>query len=253
MFNELTNAIKAQLYEKAISPLSGAFILSWAVWNYRFILVLVSSLTYPEKISYIDNLPISQQTFLYGLFFPFLSASVLIVLYPYLAKFFYEVSRKWQKELKEVQQKIDDEMPMDQEEARKIRRESLLAEVKFDTELRNKNDEISSLKRQLAEEILNSQRKLHLMQGEQKNNSTEENEPSSQEFEMLKDVASTTGLLKNNLIMKYGGSNGENRIFAQYCIDELQRRGFASIHMDNNGEMITVTNVGRAYIVKNTF
>ncbi len=122
MFDDLAKTIKAQLYERATSPLSGAFILSWVAWNYRFVLALISSLSFPDKIAYIDAhiFPTYEEVFLRGALFPALSAMALIVLYPYPAKFFYEVSRKLQKELKDLQQKIDDEMPMDQEEARRI-------------------------------------------------------------------------------------------------------------------------------------
>ena len=51
-------SIKAYLYERAASPLTGAFAVSWVVWNYRFFVVLFSDgLSTPSsKFAAIDQL-----------------------------------------------------------------------------------------------------------------------------------------------------------------------------------------------------
>lgn len=247
MFDELKNAVKAQLYEKAISPLSGAFILSWVLWNYRFILVLISSSPYPEKISYIDKLPISDWTFLYAFFFPLLSASAFIVLYPYPAKFFYEVSRKWQKELKEVQQKYDDEMPMDQEEARKIRREILQAEIEFDKELKNKEDEISRLKEIIAQ----SEREIPISaKGEE-----EGQQLNGMQYDMLSVVGEATGgVLLSALLNRFKKLPDSSVVIAEHCLDELIGKKFLQIKTGGHPAddwWYVATKEGRAYLVKN--
>lgn len=246
MFDELKNAVKAQLYEKAISPLSGAFILSWVVWNYRFILVLISSSSYSEKISYIDKLPISEQTFLYGAFLPLLSASAFIVVYPIPAKFFYEISRKWQKELKEMQQKYDDELPMDQEEARKIRREILQAEIEFDKELKNKEDEISRLK----EIIVKLEEKMPV-------SAEREEEPrlNGMQYDMLSIVANLPGgILQSALLSHFTSIPDSNAVIAAHCLDELINMNLLQTKEGGhpaNDRWYVATKQGRAFLVKN--
>lgn len=257
MFDELKNAVKAQLYEKAISPLSGGFILSWVLWNYRFILVLMSSSPYSEKISYIDKLPISEQTFLYGFFLPLLSASAFIVLYPYPSKFFYEISRKWQREIKELQQRIDDEMPMDQEEARKIRRESLQAEIEFDKELKNKSDEISRLK-EIIEQLEQQNASLKARETQRVVVPQDRKYPTlnRMQFDMLVEIAEAAekGRVLSALVTSYGALAGSSNVLAQHCVDELEKMNLIKIKSgstDNDDWCYVVTKEGRAFLVNN--
>ena len=52
MLDDLSKSIKASLYERATSPLFGAFVISWLAWNYRFVLTVISSMSAKEKFSY---------------------------------------------------------------------------------------------------------------------------------------------------------------------------------------------------------
>ena len=123
MIDDLSKTIKAQLYERINSPLLGSFLLSWATWNYRFIVTLFSEMSVEKTFIYIDQT--LYPTWLYAswiLFIgPAITAAFLIFIYPYPAKFVYEYARNRQKELKEIQQKIDDETPLTRQEAREIR------------------------------------------------------------------------------------------------------------------------------------
>jgi hypothetical protein len=254
MFDELKNAIKAQLYERAISPLSGAFILSWVAWNYRFVLVLVSSLFFAEKISYIDThiFPTSQQTIIYGLFLPFLSAMCWLVLYPYPAKFFYEVSRKLQRELKELQQKIDDEMPMDQEEARKIRREALHASIAFDNELKSKNEDVARLN-EIVAQLQRENKTLSLAKANEAHTSRE---LDAMQYDMLSEIANRQqGVSASTLLKKFGSVLGSSTVVAQHCIDELERNNYIQwkqgVAQNNEDPLYAATREGRAIIANN--
>ena len=55
MIEDISKSIKANMYERATSPLFGAFAISWAIWNYKTILAILSSMTVKEKVSYIEN------------------------------------------------------------------------------------------------------------------------------------------------------------------------------------------------------
>lgn len=99
MLDDITTAIKAQLYERATSPLLGAFLLSWCLINYKVILIIFSSLGAPEKITYISlNLfPRTQDYILKGIAFPLLASLSLIILYPHPAAWIYSISRSHHK------------------------------------------------------------------------------------------------------------------------------------------------------------
>lgn len=121
--DDLMNAVKAQLYERISSPLLSSFVISWIGWNYRFLLIVFSSMLTPDKVMYIDVVafPGQYDVFLRGFFYPLASACALIFLYPFPAKYVYRFSRTQQKALKEIQTSIEDETPLTRDEAREIR------------------------------------------------------------------------------------------------------------------------------------
>lgn len=153
MNNELTKSIKAALYDRTVSPLFGAFLISWLAWNHRFVVVLLSSMDVAEKFSYIDEniygtwWPLVGNAFL----LPLLTALFFIFAYPYPAKYVYEFWRHRQKELKLIRQKIEDETPLTMAESRVLREK--LADVSFDYEqkLNRANDELEGAKRAISE------------------------------------------------------------------------------------------------------
>lgn len=51
---DIIKSIKAELYDRAVSPLSGALIVSWCIWNYKVIFVLFSSEIMQYKLNYLD-------------------------------------------------------------------------------------------------------------------------------------------------------------------------------------------------------
>lgn len=122
MLDDLTKEIKAQLYERVKSPLFGAFAFSWVGWNYRALLGVVSELHFKERMAYLDGLyPTTEDWFNHCVWWPLLTAVLFLVIYPWPARAMYWYWAWQQKELKKVQQRIEDETPLTQEEARALR------------------------------------------------------------------------------------------------------------------------------------
>lgn len=148
MIEDFTTTIKAQLYERVSSPLLSSFFISWCGWNYKFILILFSGMASHEKIVYIDlNIfPNLMSAVIHGALLPTLTSLLLIFVYPIPAEFIYRHVKINQRRLKEIQQSIDDESPLSKEQARKIRREALENQLKYETEIDAKNVENARLK-----------------------------------------------------------------------------------------------------------
>lgn len=151
MLDEIAKTIRAQLYERVYSPLSGIFLLSWCLWNYQFLVVLVSGMSAPEKITYIHNslYPHLWPSLAKGLLLPLATTAALIFVYPIPARYVYEYVRKQQRQLKEIRHRIDDETPLTREEAREIRRASLDQSVEYEKEIARQVAEIARLKQEL--------------------------------------------------------------------------------------------------------
>lgn len=138
MLDDLTKEIKAQLYERVKSPLFGAFALSWVAWNYRPLLAVTSGMTFQEKLTYLDSLYPSTLSWLTcSLGAPLLTAVLFLLAYPYPARWIYRYWANQHKELKKVQQEIEDETPMTQEEAKALRKASLAQVMEAQGQLRD--------------------------------------------------------------------------------------------------------------------
>lgn len=255
MLSDLAKTVKAQLYERVSSPLLGAFAISWAAWNYRFVLVLVSSMPVAEKFTYIDSniFDSYQNIFLHGTLYPLLTTLSLIFIYPFPAKFVYEYWRKRQRDLKEIQQRIDDETPLTREEARELRHETLNARLEFEQELERKSAEITKLKETIKE--LQPHEKADIDRPSKKQakstppKTTETNSVLDEDqVKMLQKIAeSKGGLFEQNII----SSSGSNKILADYNLGELVAKNYASKQYSQNNRdfLITVTHLGRSYLI----
>lgn len=255
MLDDLAKTVKAQLYERVSSPLLGAFAISWLAWNYRFMLVLVSSMPVAEKFAYIDSNIFNsyQNIFLHGTLYPLLTTLSLIFIYPFPAKFVYEYWRTRQRELKEIQQRIDDETPLTREEARELRHETLNARLEFEQELERKSAEITRLKETIKE--LGPREKADVDRPPKKQakpaplKTTETNsELDEDQVQILRKIAeSEKGLPERRLI----SSSGNDKVLAEYNLGELQAKGYASRDYDNEHRdyVLKATHPGRSYLV----
>lgn len=132
MLDDLTKEIKAQLYERVKSPLFGAFALSWIPWNYRPLLATLSGMTFQEKLAYFDSFYPTIWHWIGHCFAGPLTTAVLFLLaYPYPARWVYSYWANQHKELKKVQQRIEDDTPITQEEARALRSAGLAQNREF--------------------------------------------------------------------------------------------------------------------------
>lgn len=106
-----------------------------------------------EKLAFIEvNIfPDAKNVFLHGVFLPLVTSLLLIFVYPKPAEFIYRRVKMNQRRLKEIQQSIDDESPLSKEQARKIRREALENQLKYEAEIDSKTSENGRLKELVAE------------------------------------------------------------------------------------------------------
>ena len=99
-------SIKAYLYERAASPLTGAFAVSWVVWNYRFFVVLFSDgLSTPsskfaviDQLFDVDKLPFGEYLWpcigplFHELLMPAAIALFYLIIYPVMTQPVYQLS-----------------------------------------------------------------------------------------------------------------------------------------------------------------
>ncbi len=119
---DIIKSIKAHLYDRIASPLSGALIISWCIWNYKVLFVLLSSESMPYKLNFIEifyaqifsfnawnpDYPISN-ALANGIFGPISTACIYIFIYPAVSIPVYRFSLWVQKKYETAKNKHQQE------------------------------------------------------------------------------------------------------------------------------------------------
>ncbi len=127
MLDDIKDSIKAKLYDFAYTPFMSSYIISWVLLNHKYLLVYFGDSTLEKKLIHLSVYHIE---FLYPLYI----ALIYVFIYPAFALGFYYATLFYNKWSKWVKQKIEDETPIPQEEARKIRADiTRLSDEKDDT------------------------------------------------------------------------------------------------------------------------
>ena len=256
MIKDVSKSIKASMYERAISPLFGAFLISWVLWNYKTVLVLFSSMKVKEKIVYIESnlYSVNWSLTLYGAIYPLISAILFIIFYPFPAKWVYEYSTNKQKELKAIKQRIEDDTPLTLEESRVIRRELLRVESDYGEEIAKKNNDVDrykdiilALENEIKEASLSS-RKSKEPSGriEKFNHSDSLNDELKQ---MLADIARAGGWVHEDNFLS---ESAFGTVKAEYFLEELESKGYVNRSYDGERACMAamLTTKGKRFAVE---
>jgi hypothetical protein len=143
MLNELRKSIQTIVYERISSPFSGAFILSWIVWNWKLLYYLLfSSEKVVERIDYVQSNFINIRT---TLLFPLLSTIFLVVLFPFITIGSYWVWLKFKSLQNEIQNQVEKNQLLTIEKSIELRMELCTQNEKYDKLLKSKESDISLL------------------------------------------------------------------------------------------------------------
>lgn len=253
---DLIKGIKAQLYDRLSSPLLFTFAVSLLAWNYRAVLIFVSSLTPSDKFLALDLLGLTWESehfywLSHLILFPLATSTIYIFALPWAEKIVFEYSLERKKDLKKSRQKIEDDTPISNDEARELRSLAEVAYKEYDATIRSRQEEIARLK----VEVFDLKEKLKSSSSSSANGGAGlEDIPTSQEA-LLRKISDAGG----TDISKYTifSDSTEPRVKTQYDIDELARRKFIREHAveedDGSGHVydaLSLTPVGRRFLVE---
>ena len=160
MLQEFTKSLKSSMYDRLSSPLFGSFVIAWLVWNYRLVLILLSSWEADRKFDFIDyNLyGVSSSNYekyallcLHHFIGPAIAAILFILLYPYPATWVFEYARNQQKKLRSIRQRIENETLLTAKEAADLRKSFEGTRGDYLREINLKDQDISYLRNMLQE------------------------------------------------------------------------------------------------------
>ncbi|RXK01725.1 hypothetical protein CRV02_07535 [Arcobacter sp. CECT 8989] len=167
---DIVNSFKAHMYERTSSPLLGAFIFYWIIFNYKFLIVLFSDLKPIEKFNEISSnvYPSWIEQYGCGLALPIIATLLYILYFPKISNKIHEKWIEHQNELK----KISNKRVLTYEEYGDLQRRFTELELSFDETFSKKDNEIINLKKSIdkKEELNNQTKDLHIKQIEELHN-----------------------------------------------------------------------------------
>lgn len=149
MLDEFQKSIKAVLYSRLTSPLTGTLFFSWLVWNWQLVYYIISgdnTRNIVERIEYIEN---NFSSLIYTILFPVLSAIFLIFIYPYTTVFVYKTALKFKQQKRDAKNKIEQKQLLTFKESIEIKDEIEKQEEKFRMTTKNQISEIKKLKQEI--------------------------------------------------------------------------------------------------------
>lgn len=242
MLEDLKKNVVTQLSERMTSPLSGSFVISWGLWNYKFLVILFSNNTVTGTFLLIKNIafPTIWATLTNGILFPLLTALAYVFLYPYPSKFVYKFTRERQREISIIRQKIEDETPLTTVESRKLRRQHRQLQEDHAKELEKQEALVRDLKLELA-------------------GKSEESAPANQarvpevespplgesELSILSTLANSNLGTPKELIE----NSQRTRVATEFLLGELAQKGFIQVRGVGESARYKLTHEGRRVLV----
>lgn len=281
MIANVMNSIKAKLYERNSSPLLGAFVLSWCIWNFRLLMVIFSEATIQDKLSLIENKKTAYIDYFVfdncaswkilcdihpyltqGILLPLISAIAFIFVYPKPAKWIYSYWRTEQKNLREERQKIEDEELLSEEESREVKLDALKAVSIVSEEYEKKIDELNT-----KIDLLNRENHSHLETIKELNREAQEptnelvleksenNQPTISELEyaILNEISDQPqGCSQDEIVgfieFHFDGKKDKDEVI--YTTERLNQRGLVGSFYTGGESIYEITHEGRGELLK---
>ncbi|MGP0172350.1 hypothetical protein ACSVIJ_10730 [Pseudomonas sp. NCHU5208] len=138
---DIFDSIGAAIKDRFTNPLTGTFIVSWLIWNYKLVVILVSDMKPYVKFSYVQNhlYPDSVSVVVWGVLVPLATALIYIIIYPHPSRWVYEYALKQSRENRKIRHRVEDETPLSVEESRKIIAERHSEAARYEAELDKKD------------------------------------------------------------------------------------------------------------------
>lgn len=122
-FKDIWASIVSQIHERTTNPLTFSFVISWLIWNYRFIFIAFSELPVKEKLSLIKSFypdwHIAGQE---GFVYPLLTSLAYVFIYPFIAIVVINFSRDQQIRQANSIKRLEKERLLTREDATALQR-----------------------------------------------------------------------------------------------------------------------------------
>lgn len=152
MIKEITNSIKAALYQRVSSPLYGTYICSWAIYNWELVLPLIfGTKKFDDRLAdFKMGLSPEATGFDYNtVLLPLLITAILLTLQPLLQRFIFIYTEWNRSEGLKKRDQYSSETMLTLDQSNELRASVQKVQQFHQEVLKNKEEEINEHKRQL--------------------------------------------------------------------------------------------------------
>ncbi|MFC2082194.1 hypothetical protein ACFLQT_00535 [Bacteroidota bacterium] len=146
MQNNLKTSLKTVFYERISSPLTGAFVLSWLIWNWKLVYFLLFPETDFSLHDRVDFVQVNFINFFNTLLYPFLLAVFLVCVYPLFTTGAIWVRSQYNIFQKDLKSKIENQQLIPLEQSMQLRAEINDQMKKYDALISSKERELADYK-----------------------------------------------------------------------------------------------------------
>ncbi|MDB5815515.1 MAG: hypothetical protein JWN23_2632 [Rhodocyclales bacterium] len=228
--DELLKTAKETLAERISSPLTGSFAVAWCLWNYKFLVILLSTAGVSQTFRLIDTVafPDTRSLILRGMLYPVFSALVYVFGYPYPARIAYAFTLKRRREANQSKQQIEEETLLTLQQSRALRTEYFERERKFEGNIDRLNSEITRLTNALDL----AQKEALGMQGREPSEKSDEALDMAQRG-LLAYLDGRGGRVTEKEFLK---GSAEPKVKVEFDIGELQKRKLITRKFSEGGD-----------------
>lgn len=148
-------------WERVNNPLLFGFVVSWCLWNYKFLVILFSENTVSTTFALINSISFQgwAQYLCNGLVFPLITTWAYVYVLPHPTRWVYGYQLRQQRASNALRQSIEEEALISREDASKILQSMRAQRVKHAEEvegLRNEIEELTSANTRLEADFRKS-------------------------------------------------------------------------------------------------
>jgi hypothetical protein len=189
IMTELTKSIKAVLYERIKSPLSGSFLLTWIVWNWKIIYAtffISENKLEGTRIDYIINSS-DQLHLIWG---PIASTIIILTIVPLISYYAYWLSLVFKKMFIDKKNKIEGETLLTSKQSLELRRSLKEDLEKVAIIVTEKEEEVEQLKLEIIsiKELESNKNKVLIKENKELANKTKILDKENQDLNKINKI-----------------------------------------------------------------
>jgi len=144
-FQELFKSATDVAIERIATPFTGAFLLSWCVWNWKlfyYVLTVEGKITFVERVNYIENEIFGWVNCLAG---PLVVALAAVYVYPLFSGCFLKAAAYYEKRHQRIRMDADNNMGLTSQQAAELRANHSIQLAKLQSENNGLDKRITEL------------------------------------------------------------------------------------------------------------